>query len=472
MKPQINAAACKLILVNPYELGRQPFALAEPAALLARDGFSVTCLDLSLQKLESIAWSDAAFVAIYLGMHTATRIALEALPRIRALAPRARLCAYGLYAPMNAALLHARGIADIIGGEFEPALVAAARDARGGAAGNSEAAPVVHRGKVDFVVPERAGLPPLARYARLLLPDGSERTVGFAEASRGCKHWCRHCPVVPVYQGRFRAVPAAIVLADIRQQVAQGAQHISFGDPDFLNGPTHALRIVRALHAEFPALTWDATIKVQHLVEQAELLPELKHSGCLFITSAVEAVDDRILEHLAKNHTCADFERTVALLRAADIAFAPTFVAFTPWTTLEGYLALLESLVRLDLVENVPPVQLTIRLLVPAGSELLKLSGFRDRLEPFDSKMLGYPWRHADPRVDRLQQALQDFVARNETQSLPRAEIFGEIWRMAHSALGLAAAPPAINSASRAIPRLSEPWYCCAEPTHQQLAVF
>ena len=467
-----QTGTCRAILINPYELGRQPFALAEPAALLERAGFSVSCLDLSLQKLDSIEWRDAALVAIYLGMHTATRIALEALPRIRTLAPGAQLCAYGLYAPINAELLQARGVTIIIGGEFEPELVAAAWRARNGTAAAVPAATVIHRGKVDFAVPQRAGLPPLARYARLVLPDGSERTVGFAEASRGCKHWCRHCPVVPVYEGRFRAVPAGIVLADIRQQVAQGARHISFGDPDFLNGPTHALRIVRALHAEFPALTWDATIKVQHLIEHADLLPEFKHSGCLFITSAVEAVDDRILEYLAKNHTCADFERAVALLRAADIAFAPTFVAFTPWTSLEGYIALLASLIRLDLIENVPPVQIIIRLLVPAGSYLLKLPGFRNLLEPFDAKILVYPWRHRDPRVDRLQQALQDFVARAETQALPRREIFGEIWRMAHAALGQAAPPLAINSANRAIPRLSEPWYCCAEPTHQQLAVF
>lgn len=459
----------KVVLISPYDLGRQPFALAEPAALLERAGFSVSCLDLSLERLEAIEWRDAALVAVYLGMHTATRIALEALPRIRKLAPGARLCAYGLYAPMNAALLRARGVSEVIGGEFEPGLIAAAERA---CEGLPSSEPSTYRGKVDFAVPQRASLPPLARYARLMLPDGAEKTVGFAEASRGCKHWCRHCPVVPVYQGRFRAVPAEIVLADIRQQVAQGAQHIAFGDPDFLNGPTHALRIVRALHAEFPALTWDATIKIQHLVEHAALLPELKRSGCLFITSAAEAVDDRILEYLAKNHTCADFERVVALLRAADIAFAPTFVAFTPWTSLEGYRALLESLVRLDLVENVPPVQLTIRLLVPAGSELLKLPGFRGLLEPFDAKILGYPWRHSDPRVDRLQQALQDFVARAETQALPRREVFAAIWRMAHAALGEIAPAPATGGANRAIPRLSEPWYCCAEPTNQQLAVF
>ena len=465
-------AARRVILINPYELGRQPFALAEPAALLARDGFSVTCLDLSLQKLHSIEWRDAALVAIYLGMHTGTRIALEALPRIRTLAPGAQLCAYGLYAPMNAALLRERGVTEVIGGEFESGLVAAALRARDRTAAAVPAAAVIHRGKVDFAVPERAGLPPLTRYARLMLPDGGERTVGFAEASRGCKHWCRHCPVVPVYQGRFRAVPAAIVLADIRQQVAQGARHISFGDPDFLNGPTHALRIVRALHAEFQALTWDATIKIQHLIEHADLLPEFKRNGCLFITSAVEAVDERILEYLAKNHTCADFERAVALLREADIAFAPTFVAFTPWTTLEGYIALLESLVRLDLIENVPPVQLTIRLLVPAGSELLKLPGFLDLLEPFDARILGYPWRHRDPRVDRLQQALQNFVARAETHALPRREVFVVIWRMAHVSLGQPAVSPSIGDPNRAIPRLSEPWYCCAEPTNQQLSAF
>ncbi len=468
----LRAGNSKVVLVSPYDLGRQPFALAEPAALLERAGFGVTCLDLSRQKLDSIDWRETVLIALHLGMHTATRIALEALPRVRALAPGARLCAYGLYAPMNAALLRARGIGEVLGGEFEPDLISAAQRAANGAPDTTPAGAVIRYAKVEFAVPQRAGLPALSRYARLVLPDGGERTVGFADASRGCKHRCRHCPVVPVYQGRFRAVPAEIVLADIRQQVAQGAQHVSFGDPDFLNGPTHALRIVRALHAEHPALTWDATIKVQHLIEHAALLPEFRRCGCLFITSAAEAVDDRILALLAKNHTCADFERAVALLRAADIAFAPTFVAFTPWTTLEGYCALLDAVARLGLIENVPPVQFTIRLLVPEGSELLKLAGFRELLEPFDQKLLGYPWHHRDPRVDRLQQQLQDLVGRPETQALPRREVFAAIWRMAHAAPGGIAPLPANDHAGGPIPRLSEPWFCCAEPTSQQLATF
>jgi radical SAM superfamily enzyme YgiQ (UPF0313 family) len=431
----------------------------------------VRALDLSLEQLDPDVLGSARLVAIYLGMHTATRIAIEALPRIRALAPRARLCAYGLYAPMNAALLRSLGVDSVLDGEPEAALVSLCRQLRGDAAPAPGGEPSTPARPLRFAVPDRSVLPKLARYAHLVLPDGSTRVAGFAEGSRGCKHLCRHCPVVPVYQGKFRAVPADVVLEDIRQQVAEGARHISFGDPDFLNGPTHGLRLARALHAAFPEVTFDATIKIQHLIDHAALLPELRASGCLFVTSAVEAVDDEILRLLAKNHSAADFDRAVALTRAAGIALAPTFVAFTPWTTLEGYVALLERLVRLRLVQSVPPVQLSIRLLVPAESWLLKLPGFRERLGPFDAALLGYPWQHPDPRVDRLQHDVQTLVARSEAQTLSRRETFAAIWRMAHVAAERDV-PTLPEDLGMPIPRLSEPWYCCAEPTAQQLQSF
>ncbi|HLE36764.1 MAG TPA: radical SAM protein, partial [Candidatus Acidoferrales bacterium] len=348
----------KAVLINPYELGRQPFALAEPAAWLKRADFEVACIDLSLQKLDPLTLAGASLVALYVGMHTATRIAVEAIPRIKVLASGAHLCVYGLYAPMNEVLLRGLGIGTVLGGEFEPGLLSLAERLRSTRRNGIQSEPLINLSRIEFLTPDRTGLPPLARYAHLQLPDGSSKVVGFAEGSRGCKHLCRHCPVVPVYQGKFRIVPVDVVMADIRSQVAMGAQHISFGDPDFFNGPTHALKLVTALHAEFPGATFDAVIKVQHLIDHAELLAELKRCGCLFITAAVEAVDDRILEYLDKNHTAADFGRAVALLRQADIAFAPTFVAFTPWTTLEGYVELLQRLIDLDLVESVPPIQL------------------------------------------------------------------------------------------------------------------
>ena len=111
-----------IVLINPYELGRQPFGLAEPAAWLQREGCDVRCCDLSIQKLEDVVTPDTDLVAIYIAMHTATRIAVEALPKIRALAPGARLCVYGLYAPMNVELFRSQGVGTILGGEFEPGL--------------------------------------------------------------------------------------------------------------------------------------------------------------------------------------------------------------------------------------------------------------------------------------------------------------------------------------------------------------
>ncbi len=431
----------------------------------------MSCLDLSLQKLDPEILEDAGLVALYVGMHTATRIAVQALPRIKQLAPNAHICVYGLYAPMNETLLRGLGVGTVLGGEVEPALLSLCQRLRVNGKPITQSEPVIRLGRVPFEVPDRSGLPKLSRYAHLVLPDGSTRVAGFAEGSRGCKHLCRHCPVVPVYQGKFRIVVAGVVMEDIRQQVEEGASHISFGDPDFFNGPTHGMRLARALHEAFPHVTFDATIKIQHLIDHAALLPELRRSGCLFITSAVEAVDDDILRLLAKNHTSRDFDRAVALTREAGIALAPTFVAFTPWTTLEGYIALLERLVELQLVESVPSVQFTIRLLVPEGSYLLQLAGFKEKLLPFDPALLGYPWVHPDPPVDRLQRDLQARVARSEKENLPRREVFAAVWRMAHEAAGRPV-PNLAGSLGNAIPHLSEPWYCCAEPTEQQLQSF
>ena len=503
-----------VVLVSPYELGRQPFGVAEAAAWLRGAGFPVRCIDLSRERLDPEALRGAGLVAVHLPMHTAGRIAAAAFGRIRTLAPRARLAVFGLYAPVNEGYFRELGAEAVLGGEVEPALVALARECRDGygrpghgkgrehgtgdscsadqdgaaapGAGNrrqdettpgavsrDDPARGVHLGKIDFLVPDRSGLPPLDQYAKLELPDGGERIVGFAEASRGCKHLCRHCPIVPVYDGRFRVVPRDVVLADVRQQVAAGAEHISFGDPDFFNGPAHGLRIVAAMRAEHPRLTFDATIKIEHLLRHRAHLPALREAGCLFVTSAVEAVDDEILARLRKNHTTADFEAAAALMRAAGIALAPTFVAFTPWTTLAGYRDLLERIAALGLVASVPPVQLSIRLLVPGGSRLLELPEVRDLVGPFDRTLLGYPWSHPDPRVDALQQRIADLVERDSDRGsgASREETFAAAWTLAHAALG-APAPALPGGLGEPIPRHSEPWYCCAEPTGEQLAGF
>ncbi|RLA31572.1 MAG: radical SAM protein [Gammaproteobacteria bacterium] len=464
------SAPFRVVLVNPYELGRQPFALAEPAAWLRRAGFDVSCIDLSRGRLDLDRVMGAGMVAVFLGMHTATRIAMELLPRLRKILPGTHLCAYGLYAPLNEALLRELGVVSLFGGECEPDLLGLAENLRSG-----EVIQPVNRistEAIEFVRPDRHDLPPLEAYAKLRLADGEERVSGFAEASRGCKHLCRHCPVVPVYRGRFRIVPPEVVLDDVRQQVTAGARHISFGDPDFLNGPTHALRVVEALHAEFPEVSYDCTIKVEHLVRRPEVLPRLKETGCLWITTAVESLDEAVLDYLDKGHTGDDFISALASAREAGVPLAPTFVPFTPWTGLEGYVALLQGLLDLDLVNSVPPVQLSIRLLVPGGSLLLELDDFRATLGPFDRATLGHPWQHADPRVDALQRQVSEIASSGEAEGLSRPAIFARVWNAAHAALG--GTVPALDGADfgPVIPALDEPWYCCAEPTEQQLGSF
>lgn len=459
-----------ITLINPYELGRQPFGLAEPVAWLQESGHHVTCLDLSLQRLESDVLQRSNLIGIYVAMHTAARIALEALPKIKEVAPDAHLCVFGLYAPMNESLFRSVGVETILGGEYEPGLLSLTERLTNGRC-LTQIEPIINRSKIEFKRPDRSGLPQLSEYARLILTDDTERVMGFAETTRGCKHLCRHCPVVPVYEGKFRVIPLDIVMQDIRQQIKMGAQHISFGDPDFLNGPTHAKKIVTALHDEFPNLTYDCTIKVQHILANQELLPILRDTGCLFVISAIESVDDQILESLAKNHTSEDFARTVYLMRDVGIALAPTFVAFNPWITLDGYIALLQRLVELKLVESVPPIQLAIRLLIPEGSYLLQLPGFNQLIEEYDQSILGYPWKHRDPRVDELQSKIQRLVEESEQQGTDRREVFAAVWALAYEALG-EHTPSLPTDLGRPIPHHSEPWYCCAEPTSQQLQNF
>jgi radical SAM superfamily enzyme YgiQ (UPF0313 family) len=463
----------RALLVSTYEMGRQPFGLASPAAWLRATGWDVACVDTTKDPLDDARVAGAALVAFHLPMHTATRLAGPLIVRARKLNPSARLCAYGLYAALNEPWLRSVGVDGVFGGEFEEDLTRWAGDvaALNGCAADAGAAAACVKPDVAqpfraatpiprlrFLVPDRSTLPPLARYATLQLPDGTRRLVGYTEASRGCKHYCRHCPVVPVYDGQFRIVQPEVVLADIDAQVAAGAGHITFGDPDFLNGPGHALRIVEGLHAAHPAVSYDVTIKIEHLLRHRLLLPRLAATGCAFVTSAVESVDDSVLTLLDKGHTRADFETAVAQTAEAGVTLVPTFVAFHPWLTLEGYCDLLDTIERLDLVECVAPIQLAIRLLVPERSRLLELEAMRRHLGAFDAATLTYRWSHPDGRVDALHAEVSAMVGSRLTAD--RRTVFDAISALAHrrARVPRPASKPARDRCR--VPYLNEPWYC------------
>jgi radical SAM superfamily enzyme YgiQ (UPF0313 family) len=452
----------EVLLVSCYELGHHPLGTAWPAAFLERAGFHPAQLDLAVEPLDEAAVRRARFVGISVPMHTALRLGVRAAERIRMLNPDAFICFYGLYASLNAAyLLAGRGHA-VLGGELEQALVSLVEQVSGG---DRRATADVSRpllARLDFPLPHRATAPGAPGYARLER-DGQRVIAGYVEATRGCLHHCLHCPIPPVYGGRFFVVPAPVVLADIRQQVEAGARHITFGDPDFLNGPGHALRVTRALHADFPDVTFDITAKIEHLVRHRTVVPELAALGCVFIVSAVESFSDVVLARLEKGHTRADVFTALGITRDAGVTLRPSFVAFTPWTTFDDYLDMLEVTVAEALIDQVDPIQYAIRLLVPPGSALLEKPWMREHLGELDETALTYRWTHPDPRMDRL----AGMVSRLVEEAAERAEDAAETLDRIRAAAAALAERPRPEPRTGATPRvrrrsarLTEPWFC------------
>ncbi len=505
-----------VLLVSCYELGHQPIALAGPLATLRAAGFAPVAVDTAVDPLPDAAIAAATLVAIAVPMHTALRLGVAVAEKVRRRNPAAHVCFYGLYATLNAGHLlgdesRSRGVGEsgstvsdgreqasrtepalppfsfstprlldsstrpladsVVSGELEPALLALAEAldrgepaeaAAGVGTARRPAAPVLAplpeglRG----LPPDRRGLPGLRAYARLER-EGTVVPAGAIEATRGCHHTCRHCPIPPIYGGRFFVVPKEVVLADGRAQVAAGARHLTFTDPDFFNGPGHGLRIMRELRAEFPWLTFDATIKVEHLLQHRKRLPELAELGCAFVVTAVESLADAVLTRLDKGHTRADVEAALALLDGVGVPMRPSLLPFTPWETLDGYRDLLGWVAERDLVGCVDPVMLAIRLLVPPGSSLLAEAESAAWLGELDAANFTHRWAHPDPRMDALHRAVAAIVERAAGANEPAAATFGRIWDAAHETAGLAAMPAPTPPVRRPPAlRLTESWFC------------
>jgi radical SAM superfamily enzyme YgiQ (UPF0313 family) len=453
-----------ILLVSCYELGHQPLALASPLAFLERAGHAAEALDISVEPFDPAKAARARFVAISVPMHTALRLGVRVAEQIRRVNPGCHICFYGLYASLNADYLLEHCGDSVIGGEYESALVALVEAVEGdhrspvdGVYLRGHAAKPVLR-RLAFVSPRRGALPGLKKYAHLDR-DGQKELVGYVEASRGCLHRCLHCPIPPVYGGRFFVVPPEIVLDDIRELARDGATHITFGDPDFLNGPGHSLAIVRAMHAELPSLTFDFTAKVEHILERAEVFPELRQLGCVFMVSAVESLSETVLANLEKGHTRADVSRALGIVRDTGIAFRPTWVAFTPWTTLGDYLEMFEFVEREGLIDHVDPVQFTLRLLVPPGSSLLTREAITPYLGGLDQAAFIHRWTHPDPRMDELQREASRLV--ETAANADPAATFCRLKALACATAGRSEAPvPALAPDRRRPPRLTEAWFC------------
>jgi radical SAM superfamily enzyme YgiQ (UPF0313 family) len=442
----------RVLLLSTYELGRQPVHLASPAASLRKAGHQVRVIDLAVDELTDADVSWAERVAISVPMHTATRLADEVAGAIAAARPDLPVALYGLYAGVGSVDAAAR-----FKGEYEPGLL---QWAAGGTNGTHR-----HLGRSELGVPDRAGLPDLGQYARLEY-GGSTELAGAVEASHGCRHRCRHCPIPAVYDGRIRVVPRDDILTDIDNLVAVGARHITFGDADFLNAPAHSLKVLERAHGAHPDVTFDATIKVEHILQHAGLWPRLAELNLLFVVSAFESVDDGTLEILDKGHTAADMARAVEITRGVGIHIRPTWLPFFPWTTPDDVARIFEFIDSSELTGSTDPVQMSIKLLVPRGSLLEDHPALTPHLDYYDTDALTWRWTFDDPETAVLHKELETIAANASDCGQEAAATLDEM-RQVVSRVSGRDLPPTSGSTEVA-PRLTESWFCCAEPTQGQ----
>ena len=499
-----------ILLISCYELGHQPIGLAQPVGFLEQKGYAPSTLDLSVEDLDTKLIEIADMIGISVPMHTALSLGCQVAERIRQINPKAHICFYGLYASLNAEYLLGALADSVIGGEYETPLVnlldqlaqaqssphtqqdtdsAVVPSIEGVSRANIMTQPFLKKisgpsnastenssDRAIFPTPARTTLPMLSEYARLE-SQGQEHVVGYVEASRGCLHTCLHCPIVPVYQGRFFLFPASAVLADIRQQVKAGAAHITLGDPDFLNGPGHSLNIVRAMHKEFPRITFDFTTKIEHILKHQSTFEEFSQLGCLFVISAVESFSENVLLHLEKGHSRQDIFKAHDVLKTVGITLRPSLVAFTPWTTLEDYAEMFDLVERHGLIDCIDPVQYSVRLLVPPGSALLTPpythpTPMAQFLGSLNQQKFQHTWAHPDPRMDSLQQAVTKVVENSTKAKEDPEHTFYRLWELVYDTAGLSFASlnktMSMNPQRVRPPRMTEPWFCCAEPTTDQ----
>jgi len=453
----------RVLLISTYELGQQPLSVASATAALLEAGHEVRCVDVAVDTVDprSVDWAER--VAFSVPMHTAMRLASSVAESIRSRRQDLPFCFFGLYANVGTDPAGPAPHDAAIAGEYEPGLVAWVE--------GKDPGPRVQLGRVHTLVPDRALLRPLSSYTKFLLGD-HEQLAGSVSASRGCSHRCRHCPVPVVYDGRVRAVDVAAVLADIDQLVDSGMGHVTFADPDFLNKPQHAVAVVDAMAERHPHLSFDCTVKVEHILRHRDVWKQWADAGCAFVVSAFESTNDTVLSLLDKGHTVAEASQAVVLLRKHGIEVRPSWLPFNPWTTFKDLVSLCDFVIAHDLVANVDPVQFTVRLLIPDGSLLLGDPALTPHLGPYDQARLGWTWAHPDPAIDELQTALAALV---ETRlDRPGDEIFAAIDALIRDRAQGGAPQPAPGSiswgANALRAHLSEPWFCCSEPTEAQLS--
>ena len=436
----------KILLLSFYDLGKQPKIISELYKKLDNGSNQIDVVDYSIEE-KNLTLDNYDVLGIYASMHTASVLAEQYL-RDRKLPNK--LFVFGLYANVFSEMFsNFQSIHSFDSDELESLLEVQLNP----------------NYSFKHSVPDRTILPSITDYSHIV--DGSNNLIaGSVETTYGCKHECTHCPVPIEFKGMFKTFGTEKIITDVTNQVEEGAKHISFNDPDFFNGPKHALKILQLLNEKHPSITYDSTIKVEHILKYPDYFQELKNLNMLFVISAFETTNDHVLNILQKNHSFNDLNKAVELSLENNIDIRPTWMPFSPWTEQNDLISIIKLIENYKLRETVDPIQLTIKLLVPKNSLILKKPEMKEYLLDYDPASFSYAWKYKFPNIDNIQNELFTYVLQHESEN-EYTQYLGLV-----DILETHTNETLLNSekySQRIVPKLSETWFCCAEPNKIQL---
>ena len=436
----------KILLTSFYDLGKQPKIIAEIVDRYNSSEIDFDFFDFSVED-QNIDLENYDVLGIYAPMHTATILSIEYIKDKKL--PN-KMFTFGLYGSVledfNSSI---RYIKDIESDELSLFLEI-----------NDD-----HQFSLKNNIPNRQIFPDISNYAHLV--DGSNNLIaGSVETTYGCKHSCTHCPVPISFNGSFKTYSLEKIVSDVKNQVNQGAKHISFNDPDFFNGPIHALKILESLNEKFPSITYDSTIKVEHIIKYKKYFKELSSLNMVFVISAFETTNDLVLSILEKNHTSHDLNNSIEISQDFGIDIRPTWMPFSPWTELNDLSNIVKLIEKYELRETVDPIQLTIKLLIPKHSLIIKKPEINKYLGNYEKNSLSFKWEYENNDVEKLQSSLFDFIL-NNSELDEHKQYLGMV-----NIIEKCTDTKLLTNSSydfKNVPKLSETWFCCAEPSKIQL---
>ena len=404
------------LVVSTFEGGYQPLTAISGATALSNAGADVDFLDVYVEGAVLERVRDRDVVAISVPLYDSLMTGIHVASDIRAINPGVKVVFFGQYATINAGRLSGKYGDMTIVGEWEIPLAEMVKFLREGCEPRHPAIidaqqaatgliPHPFRSRDHFRIPARSIAPPLSKYPQRHLDKllGGSQIVGGLELTRGCHHKCTYCSVYAAYDGKVFMVDDDIVLADVRNLVDQGMTHLTFIDADFFNTRKQCVVILKRIHEAFPHLTFDFTTRVDHILEQREILGDLARYGVRCITSALEFPKQEVLDQVYKEMTITMIEKSIAELRRAGITLNPTFIMFNPWVSLDDIATLHDFVTRNQLEDVIEPIQYETRLHLYKSSPLLQNPTIQ-ALELIEYEF-HFDWKHPDPRVDELYHA-------------------------------------------------------------------